>query len=252
MPNPSRRAGLMEAGAHVLTRAQIMDGIPEMIHDIQIEATFPDGSKLVTVDNPIRRRTNHMKRLLPIVTFLTFATGPAMAHVGHGATASFIAGLGHPLAGIDHVMAMLMVGLWAGSNGGRALWAWPAVFVGVMFFGGVIGMQDISLPFVEPVILTSVAVLGLLVALAVDLPVAAGAAIITVFALFHGHAHGSQVMQTVSGVEYMAGFAFATAALHLFGIGFAKAMAYFKLRSAIRMAGVLCVLAGASLFAGII
>lgn len=193
-----------------------------------------------------------MKRLYATITFLTLATGPAIAHVGHGSTASLAAGLGHPLAGIDHVMAMLMVGLWAALKSGRALWAWPAVFVGVMLFGGVLGMQGFSLPFVEPTILASVVALGLLVAVAVDLPVAAGAAIISVFALFHGYAHGSEVTEVVSGAEYMAGLALATAGLHLLGIGFAKSMTYFALRPAIRIAGALCVLVGAGLFAGVI
>ena len=91
------------------------------------------------------------------------------------------------------------------------------------------------LPFVEPAILASVVALGLLVALAVDIPIGTGAAVITVFALFHGYAHGSEVKETVGGVEYMAGFALATATLHLLGIGFAKLMTHFKLQHAIRV-----------------
>ena len=94
--------------------------------------------------------------------------------------------------------------------------------------------------------------LGLLVALAVKLPVAVGAAIIAVFALFHGHAHGSEVAETMNGVEYMAGFALATAALHLAGISFANAMTHFTLRPAVRIVGALCVLLGAGLFAGVL
>jgi len=193
-----------------------------------------------------------MKRLFATATFLSLTAGPAFAHVGHGSTASLAAGLSHPLAGIDHVTAMVMVGFWAALKGGRALWVWPAVFIAVMLFGGILGMRGISLPFIEPAIVASVVALGILVALAVDLPVAAGGAIITVFALFHGFAHGSEVTGNVSGMEYMAGFALATAALHLAGIGFAKTMIYFALRLAIRVAGVLCVLTGAGLFTGII
>jgi urease accessory protein len=193
-----------------------------------------------------------MKKLLPIATFLTFVVEPAIAHVGHGSTASLTAGLVHPFAGFDHVMVMLMVGLWAAEKGGRALWAWPAVFVGVMLFGGVLAMHGTPLPFVEAAILASVVALGLLVALAVDLPIGTGAAAITVFALFHGHAHGSEVKETMSGVEYMAGFALATAALHLLGIGFAKVMMHLKLQSVVRAAGLLCVLVGIGLFAEVI
>src|SRR5262249_36154706 len=192
-----------------------------------------------------------MKRLYATITFLTLA-GPAIAHVGHDSTASLAAGLGHPLAGIDHVMAMLMVGLWAALKSGRALWAWPAVFVGAMLFGSVLGMQGFSLPFVEPAILASVVALGLFVPFARGLPGSARRGILTVFALFHGYAHGSEFTEAVSGVEYMAGFALATAALHLLGIGFAKTMTYFALGPAIRIAGAFCILAGAGLIAGVI
>jgi urease accessory protein len=144
-----------------------------------------------------------------------------------------------------------MVGLWAGLKGGRALWVWPAVFAGVMLVGGVIGMEGVPVPFVEPGILASVVALGLLVALAVDLPVAVGAGILAAFALFHGHAHGSEVADTLNGVEYMAGFALGTAALHLAGIGFAVTMTHFSLRPAIRIVGALCLPIGAGLYAGI-
>jgi len=165
-----------------------------------------------------------MKRLLPIATFLTFITQPAMAHIGHGSTASVTAGFVHPFSGFDHVLVMLMVGVWAAQKGGRALWAWPTVFVGTMLVGGALAIHSISLPFVEPAILASVVALGLLVALAVDPPIETGAAVIILFALFHGYAHGSEVKETLSGVEYMAGFAIATAALNLLGIGFAEVM----------------------------
>jgi urease accessory protein len=192
-----------------------------------------------------------MKRLIPIAMLLVLAAGPAIAHVGHGSTTSFTAGLGHPLGGLDHVTVMVMVGLWAGLKGGRALWVWPAVFVGVMLVGGVVGMEGVPVPFVEPGILASVVALGLLVALAVDLPVAVGAAILAVFALFHGHAHGSEVADTLNGVEYMAGFTLATAALHLAGIGFAATMTHFSLRPAIRVVGALCLPIAAGLYAGV-
>jgi urease accessory protein len=193
-----------------------------------------------------------MKRLVPIVAVLLLAASPAIAHVGHGSTASFTAGLGHPFGGLDHVAVMVTVGLWAAMKGGRAFWIWPSVFVGVMLIGGALGMANVPVPFVEPGILASVATLGVLVALAVDLPVAVGAAIIAAFALFHGHAHGSEVAETMNGVEYMVGFALATAALHLAGISFAQIMAHFTLRPVVRMAGGLCVLLGVGLFAGVL
>jgi urease accessory protein len=193
-----------------------------------------------------------MKRLVPIIALFMLAASPAIAHVGHGSTASFTAGLGHPLGGLDHIAAMVAVGLWAALKGGRALWAWPAAFVVVMLVGGALGMAHIALPFVEPGILASVVALGLLVALSVDIPVAAGAAIIGAFALLHGHAHGSEVAESINGVEYMAGFSLATASLHLAGIGYAQTMTLLALRPAVRIAGAACVLIGAGYFAGVL
>jgi urease accessory protein len=193
-----------------------------------------------------------MKKFLPLVALLTLGASPAFAHVDAGSTASFAAGIAHPLMGPDHVAVMIAVGLWAALKGGRALWVWPAAFVGVMLVGGALGMAHVPVPFVEPGILASVVVLGLLVTAAVDLPVTVGAGIIGLFALLHGHAHGTEVAETVSGVEYMAGFALATATLHLVGIGFAQLMARNALRPVIRVAGAACVLVGAGLFAGVI
>ena len=193
-----------------------------------------------------------MKRLVPIAALLMLAAGPAIAHVGHGSTASFAAGLGHPLGGLDHVTVMVLVGLCAGLKGGRALWVWPATFVGVMLIGGILGMEGVPLPFVEPAILASVVALALLVALAVDLPVSVGAGILALFALFHGHAHGTEAAGTLNGVEYMAGFALATAALHLAGIGFALTMTHYSLRTAVRVVGALCIPVAAALYAGIV
>jgi urease accessory protein len=175
---------------------------------------------------------------------------PALAHVGHGATESLAAGLAHPLGGLDHVAVIMAVGLWAALKGGRALWLWPATFVGVMLIGGALGMVHIALPFVEPAILASVIALGLLVALAVNLPVAVGAVIVGAFALFHGHAHGSEATESIGGFEYMAGFALATAALHLTGLFVAQTMTRVHLRPVIRVAGGLCAIAGVVMIGG--
>jgi urease accessory protein len=174
------------------------------------------------------------------------AAGPAFAHPGHGAE-SFVAGVAHPLGGLDHVAAMVAVGLWAALKGGRALWAWPAAFVGVMLAGGALGMMDVPIPLVEPGIFASVVVLGLMVTLAVDLPVAAGAAIVGVFALLHGHAHGTEVAENLGGIEYMAGFTLATAILHGVGIGVAQLMQRAALRPMIRLAGAACAMLGIAL-----
>jgi urease accessory protein len=192
-----------------------------------------------------------MKRLLSVVALLVLGASPAFAHPGHEVS-SFAAGIAHPLSGIDHIAVMIAVGLWAALKGGRALWAWPAAFVGVMLVGGALGMAHVALPLVEPGILASVVVLGLMVALAVDLPVAAGAAIVGAFALLHGHAHGSEIAETISGAEYMAGFAVATATLHFVGIALAQLMVRAQLRPVIRAAGAICILIGGGLAFGVI
>ena len=192
-----------------------------------------------------------MKKTISLAAVLLAATTPAFAHPGHGAE-SFAAGVAHPLTGLDHIAVMVAVGLWAALKGQRALWVWPATFVGVMLIGGALGMAHVPVPFVEPGILASVVALGLLVALAVDLPVFVGALVIGVFAIFHGHAHGAEVAENVGGLKYMAGFAIATASLHAIGIGFALVMQRASLRPVIRAAGAVCVLIGAGLYAGVL
>lgn len=184
---------------------------------------------------------------LALVAALSLIAAPAFAHVGLGTTSSFAAGVAHPISGLDHITVMIAVGLWAALKGGRALWVWPAAFVGVMLAGGFMGMQQIPLLFVEPAILASVVALGLLVALAIDLPVWLGAVIIGAFAIFHGHAHGAEVPETEAGLLYMAGFALSTAALHGVGIAAAIGLGRVGMRSVVRFAGAACVVVGLAL-----
>lgn len=191
------------------------------------------------------------KRLsLSAILFLAAAM-PAYAHVGIGTTSSFTAGFMHPLSGLDHMTVMIAVGLWAALKGGRAIWAWPTAFVGVMLAGAALGMAHVPVPFVEPGILASVVALGLLVALAVDLPVSAGVAIIGLFALFHGHAHGTEVPENAGGLEYMAGFAVATALLHAVGIAAGLGLG-LKFRGLARVAGAACAAIGVGLAFGVV
>jgi len=193
-----------------------------------------------------------MNRILLVLVSLVLGASPALAHVGHGTTASFAAGIAHPLSGLDHIAVMLVVGLWAALKGGRVLWAWPAAFVGVMLVGGALGIVRMPVPFVEPGILASVVALGLLVALAVDLPVWTGALVVGLFGVFHGHAHGTEVAENLAGIGYMAGFALATATLHALGISFALLLNRVHARAVIRIAGAACVLNGAALWSGVL
>jgi urease accessory protein len=193
-----------------------------------------------------------MTRIALVIAVLLAGAAPAYAHVGVGSTASFAVGIAHPLSGLDHMTVMIAVGLWAALKGGRALWIWPAAFVGVMLVGGALGMAHVPVPIVEPGILASVVVLGLLIALGVNWPIWLGASVIALFALLHGHAHGSEVAETVSGAEYMAGFALATAGLHVIGIAFALGLKRAHLRGIVRAAGAACVLIGVALWSGVI
>jgi urease accessory protein len=193
-----------------------------------------------------------MRKLALPAVLLLLSAAPALAHVGVGSTSSFNAGFLHPLGGLDHIAVMVAVGLWAVLKGGRAIWIWPAAFVAVMIVGGVLGMADVTVRFVEPVILASVVALGFLVLLAVDLPVGLGAAVIGGFALFHGHAHGVELPETGAGMDYLGGFSLATALLHLAGIAFAIVMSRLDWRVAARFAGAACIVAGVAMVADIL
>ena len=154
---------------------------------------------------------------IALATFLSLAAF-AQAHPGHGA-GGFANGFAHPLHGLDHVLAMLAVGLWAAQLGGRSKWLVPASFVGVMALGGALGMAGVAVPFAEQGILASVLILGVLIAAAVRLPVAASLGIVGLFALCHGHAHGAEMPVNAVGAVYALGFTAATALLHGCGIG---------------------------------
>lgn len=162
-----------------------------------------------------------MNRTLPVLA-LTLAATPAAAHLPPGEYGSFLAGVTHPIFGLDHVLAMIAVGLWAAQIGGRAVWLVPTAFVATMIAGFLLALAGLPLPFVEPAILTSIVVLGLVVALALRPDPRLAMALVGAFALFHGHAHGGE-LGGASALQFGAGFAVATALLHAAGLGIAVA-----------------------------
>ena len=186
-------------------------------------------------------------RLAAMAAAALVGPGEALAHTGAQHAFSFASGFAHPWTGLDHMLAMVTVGLWAGLNGGRALWAWPAAFVGVMLAGGAFGMAGMVLPLVESGILASVVVLGLLVLAAARLPVAVGAGLVATFALLHGHAHGAELPGDAAAATYAAGFALATALLHAIGLGVTRFATSPRGRLLVRGAGALVAAAGVAL-----
>ena len=193
-----------------------------------------------------------MNRLFLALAAITLAASPASAHLAPGEHSSFLAGASHPFFGFDHVLAMVAVGLWAGTLGGRALTLMPAAFVCTMVVGFTLASAGIGLPFVEPAILASVVVLGLVVAMSVRLPTAAGAALVGTFALFHGHAHGGE-LGAAAALPYLAGFGVSTALLHAAGIGFGLALGSGRFgRLTARIAGGIAAALGLGLAVGAI
>lgn len=143
----------------------------------------------------------------------------ASAHTGVGDPTGFGQGLAHPIGGLDHILAMVAVGLWAAQIGGKALWMVPGAFVIAMSASSILGHIGVPLPGIENGILASDFILGLLLLFATRLPVAASAGIAAGLAIFHGYAHGAEMPETVSGLAYGIGFIVSTTALHLAGIG---------------------------------
>ncbi len=188
---------------------------------------------------------------LPVAIF----PAAALAHTGAGATSGFLHGVGHPVSGIDHLLAMIMVGMFAWQLGGRAIWLLPATFVTVMATGGALGVAGVHVPYIETGIALSVIVLGAAVALGVKAPVAAAVAVVAVFAVFHGHAHGAEMPEDAGGLAYGLGFILATAVAHATGLGFGFVVgkadaAYGSLT--VRGAGALAAALGVGIFAGIV
>jgi urease accessory protein len=170
-----------------------------------------------------------------VLTLLLAQT--AQAHVGDHEVGGLVHGLQHPLGGLDHILAMLAVGLWATQIGGAALWALPLAFISAMVLGGVLGMTGITVMFVEQAILLSDLILGLVVLLGTRLPLKIGMGIVGLLAIFHGYAHGAEMPHGASGLEYATGFVFSTAFLHGLGLGSALLIQKFLTHRFIQVAG---------------
>ena len=185
-------------------------------------------------------------RAIRALSAVTAALWPAvaLAHAESGRAEGFLAGLHHPVSGLDHVLAMVSVGLWGAQLGPPAVWLLPVTFPVVMAFGGMLGLLGVPLPGVEVGIAFSAILLGLAVAKEARPPLAAAAALVGVFAIFHGHAHGTELPPGESGLAYSLGFVIATGCLHATGIALGLVHRWKTGRLALRIAGGLVAIAG--------
>lgn len=190
--------------------------------------------------------------MLRLLLVLTAAAAPtaAFAHPGGAGAHGLSDGFLHPLGGLDHVLAMVAVGLLAAQIGGRALWCVPLAFVGMMLVGGAAGLAGLSLPFAEVGIDLSVLMLGLVLAFGWAPPLVGAMGLVGFFALFHGHAHAVEMPADAAALPYAAGFVAATALLHAAGIALGLGIGRAAARPASRLAGCAISLAGAALLAG--
>lgn len=196
-----------------------------------------------------------MKRAIIILAAVSVLTPvAALAHTGAGDTHGVVHGFMHPVTGLDHVLAMVAVGILAALLGGRAIWLVPASFVALAAAGGLLGVQGVPVPFVEFGISASVVLLGLAIALQARLPLGWTVGLVGLFGLYHGYAHGAEMPADASGFAYGAGFLAATAMLHIAGIGLGLGIAHMARRSATRFAqagGTAIALAGIVLARGL-
>lgn len=194
-------------------------------------------------------RTGMIRQLSILIAI--FAATAAQAHTGHGTTGGFTSGFLHPFFGWDHVVAMVAVGLWGAVLGAPALWLLPVVFPVVMALGGALGVVGVPLPAVEAGIALSGVVLGLLVAFAVRAPLWIAAVIVGTFAIFHGHAHGTELPAAADPIAYAVGFVVGTGLLHLAGISIGMVWGRPWGAFAVRGAGIVIASVGAAFLTGI-
>jgi urease accessory protein len=185
-------------------------------------------------------------------SMLMIFTCTTSAHTSGGISGGFTSGFLHPIFGWDHVIAMVAVGLWGAFLGNPAIWILPVVFPLVMAFGGALGVMGVPVPSVETGIAVSAIVLGAMVAFAVRPPIWLAAVIVGAFAIFHGHAHGTELPNSADPVAYSAGFVIATGLLHLSGIAFGLLVRWPAGKVAVQASGGFIALAGVGFLTGLI
>jgi len=185
----------------------------------------------------------NLKPVMAAILLLTSAT-PVFAHVQQGQAAGYLTGLSHPISGLDHVLAMIAVGLWGAQLGRPAVWILPVTFPMMMAFGAFLGLAGIPLPGVEIGIALSAVLLGIMVAGELKPSLLIAAVIVAFFAVFHGHAHGTELPAGQSGLMYSIGFVMATGCLHGVGIAIGLIHKWQAGKVLLRVSGLVVALAG--------
>lgn len=195
---------------------------------------------------------NHRLSWLGLVVLFLLVSPVAFAHSGHSHESGLSDGALHPLTGVDHILAMITVGLWASQLGGRAQWLLPLTFVGLMFGGGLLASVGMELPAVEHGIAASVLILGLAVACAARPPMWLVMTLVGLFAIFHGHAHMTEMSSRHSVAAYALGFVISTIALHAVGLVLGIGARRLASTNVIRITGGAIAACGLMIFVGVL
>jgi urease accessory protein len=179
-----------------------------------------------------------------LVCYILFAPASAFAHIQNGAAAGFLTGFVHPISGLDHVLAMVAVGLWGAQLGAPAIWVLPVAFPLVMAFGGMLGLIGVPVPGIEYGIAASAILLGAAVLFEVRASLVVTALLVGIFAIFHGHAHGTELPLGQSALLYSMGFVIATGCLHALGIGIGAVHRWTWGEKLLRAAGAVVAIGG--------
>ena len=204
-----------------------------------------------TTGTALRRRAmntprhNPLVRAMALAVFVFLCAQTAFAHPQKGEAVGFLTGFRHPISGLDHVLAMVAVGLWGAQLGSPAIWVLPVAFPMVMAFGGMLGLMGVPLPGIEYGIALSAILLGAAVMFEVRPPLGVAAALVGFFAIFHGHAHGTELPPGQSALLYSMGFVIATGCLHAVGIGIGTVHRWAWGQKLLRVAGGLVAMGGA-------
>jgi urease accessory protein len=190
-------------------------------------------------------RLHHSPQTVAVAALLLLCAQPALAHPQNGEAVGFLTGFRHPISGLDHVLAMVAVGLWGAQLGSPAIWLLPVAFPMVMAFGGMLGLMGVSIPGIEYGIALSAILLGAAVMFEFRPPLGVAAALVGFFAIFHGHAHGTELPPGQSAMLYSIGFVIATGCLHALGIGIGTVHRWRWGQSLVRFAGGLVAMGGA-------